>query len=519
MKRALLLFFYSLGIVAALAGGVTNPGSGSGSVTGAATGTANTFTALQSFGAGLTLTAPSAANNYILFAPAGGTTQQLFRFKTNDVAAGSDFGVGAVQAAHAGNAGTWPSEPRQDNIYYWGYNYGLSGAKLNSAEHQFGEHIESYYKTNSGIVQLEQYYSYTSPDNSVNYRPFGITINLTDNTAELGLRGERIILGDKGGANDWFTLTSTATAGLLTLTGASKIEYTGSATDFITKNGSPVLGLSGTTGRLFAGYSSVDLFSTTGAQGGVMTMHFGSTDANRGSLRWNGSRWEFQSINAATGNGDFLPFDRTTDMLVYQRLSSSLTNTAGDVVQLGTVTPYNNRTILTTVDILMNGGGGASQRYVIPRVYDDGGGTTWYEVQPIVSSTTEGIALDCRPAANGVFTIRLRRKTAGSGTAAFSALVGLESINTESFVVSVASSSGGTVGGFWKPSVTAPIALGSQTVGTSQVTIAHGLGYAPGIVNVTMTSAGNVYLSAASDATNIYLTADASSRTCLVSVK
>ena len=61
--------------------------------------------------------------------------------------------------------------------------------------------------------------------------------------------------------------------------------------------------------------------------------------------------------------------------------------------------------------------------------------------------------------------------------------------------------------------------LPAVTVGTTQVTVAHGLGYAPAQVLISMTSPGNVYRSAASDAVNIYLTADASSRSADVFVR
>lgn len=61
--------------------------------------------------------------------------------------------------------------------------------------------------------------------------------------------------------------------------------------------------------------------------------------------------------------------------------------------------------------------------------------------------------------------------------------------------------------------------LAGNTVGTSEATIAHGLGYTPTEVRVTMTSAGTVWRSSASDATNIYLTADLAGRTCDVSVR
>ena len=61
--------------------------------------------------------------------------------------------------------------------------------------------------------------------------------------------------------------------------------------------------------------------------------------------------------------------------------------------------------------------------------------------------------------------------------------------------------------------------LPAVTVGPTQVTVAHGLGYAPAQVLISMTSAGSIYRSASSDAVNIYLTADASSRTADVFVR
>ena len=59
--------------------------------------------------------------------------------------------------------------------------------------------------------------------------------------------------------------------------------------------------------------------------------------------------------------------------------------------------------------------------------------------------------------------------------------------------------------------------LGSVTVDTSPATVAHGLGYTPRVVIVTMTSAGNIYRQTASDNTNVYLQADASSRNSIYS--
>lgn len=61
--------------------------------------------------------------------------------------------------------------------------------------------------------------------------------------------------------------------------------------------------------------------------------------------------------------------------------------------------------------------------------------------------------------------------------------------------------------------------LGAQTVNIAQVTIAHGLGYAPTQVLITPTSNNTIWKSAASDATNVYLKADADGATAEVYVR
>jgi hypothetical protein len=61
--------------------------------------------------------------------------------------------------------------------------------------------------------------------------------------------------------------------------------------------------------------------------------------------------------------------------------------------------------------------------------------------------------------------------------------------------------------------------LGAQTVGGTQATITHGLAYTPTEIQITMTSAGTIWKSAASDGTNIYLTADTTGRTAEVFVR
>jgi glyoxylase-like metal-dependent hydrolase (beta-lactamase superfamily II) len=51
-------------------------------------------------------------------------------------------------------------------------------------------------------------------------------------------------------------------------------------------------------------------------------------------------------------------------------------------------------------------------------------------------------------------------------------------------------------------------------VGQTQVAVLHGLGHTPGSVVVTARSAGQVWQSAAPNAYFVYLTADASGRSC-----
>lgn len=61
-------------------------------------------------------------------------------------------------------------------------------------------------------------------------------------------------------------------------------------------------------------------------------------------------------------------------------------------------------------------------------------------------------------------------------------------------------------------------AASAQTVGAAQVAVPHGLPRTPAVVVIEMTSAGQIWQSAAADAINVYLTADAAARTCNVKV-
>lgn len=61
--------------------------------------------------------------------------------------------------------------------------------------------------------------------------------------------------------------------------------------------------------------------------------------------------------------------------------------------------------------------------------------------------------------------------------------------------------------------------LGSQTIGTSQATVAHQLPYTPGEIRLQHTSDGRIWESGAATSTIILLTADAAGRTANVWVK
>lgn len=57
--------------------------------------------------------------------------------------------------------------------------------------------------------------------------------------------------------------------------------------------------------------------------------------------------------------------------------------------------------------------------------------------------------------------------------------------------------------------------VASGVMTTGQQSIAHGLAYTPKIYGIVMTTAGSVFQSAVPDATNVYVTPDATSRQCI----
>jgi hypothetical protein len=63
-------------------------------------------------------------------------------------------------------------------------------------------------------------------------------------------------------------------------------------------------------------------------------------------------------------------------------------------------------------------------------------------------------------------------------------------------------------GGAWKRQTEKTV---TATIGTSQTTVAHGLGYTPTVVSILIKSNANVWQSAVADATNIYLTSSVAS--------
>ena len=440
---------------------------------------------------------------------------QWIRFDTGSTL-DADFGVACGQFPNAGNTGSWPGETRYDVAWISGYNIGPTGSKLVPGDHVFSENIESRYKTDAGTVQLEHYYAYSSADDLTSYRPFSMTINLVSHACEVATRAGLSVWGWIDGTNDWLKANSTSSAGVLLFYNSSTINYLGSSIDFIQHAGNSILGVSGTTCRVAAGYADVQFSAFVNPTGATVTLRVGETANSRG-LRWNHTtaRWEYQASASV-----WMPFNALTDALTYTKVTGTLGNTVGDYVHLGSVSQVGTYTNLTQLDLVAQGGNGVAGRYLIPRVYADVVNALWYEVQPLAGGNSEGFAVEVRPKFTGdTMAVRVRRKTAGSGSVAFVAVVGLSAQSTESWTTAVSTGAAATVAGYYRNSMAQPLALGAQTVGTSQATIAHGLGYAPTQVLITMTGAGNIYRSATSDATNIYLTADAAARTAEIFVK
>lgn len=463
MRKAILISafqFLSLSVFL-FAGGVNNPSAGGGGGTGAQTGTANTFTALQTFGLGESITAPSGAGNWLLFSPAAIGAQQLMRFKTNDATSpATDFGIMSSQLANAGNTPSWPSEPRQDNIFGWGYNMGPGGSKISATEHQFGEYIESYYKTGAGLLQLENYYNYTSGDGTVNYRPFSQTINLATNACDTAIRTDQFEYGDKNNGNDWLKLTATATTGNMGIGANAWISFATITGDtgqngarlFIQNSGNEILARNPTTSEtlLSSGDGKVRIgrYRTMGDGVGNLEISMFQNSDKR-TLRHNQTTHIWEATDDGTVYYPLNPFPTNYQII---KLSGSLTSAAGDWRELGNISATFAYGDLLRVDIIARGGNNVAQSYVIPRTSVDATGSSWYEVVPLYSANPENFSLDVRPNGTGSrIDIRLRRNATGSGTTTFEGILVNETI--ESWTATGTTGTGATVASLYSNSV------------------------------------------------------------------
>jgi hypothetical protein len=110
--------------------------------------------------------------------------------------------------------------------------------------------------------------------------------------------------------------------------------------------------------------------------------------------------------------------------------------------------------------------------------------------------------------ANGSATVAARRDHKHAREA-FGTPVALGTANAQGSASTVAASNHVHTGKLVK--------IANQTIGNTQTTVAHGLSGTPTIVLITPTSGNTFWMSAASDGTNVYLTASASG-TCDVYV-
>lgn len=459
----------------------------------------------------------------VLDADASGGYQWI-RFKSNSGSASdSDFGMSCAIDPNAGNPGSWPAEPRFNCVFFRGYNVGPAGAKLTAGDHRHYEATESRYKTVAGIIQLEQYWDYTSGDGTSTFRPFGWDIDLTSHNCIGAARFDTFAFGFKDTTNDWLKFYSTSSEGNMLFYGNSWINYLGTSSDFVKKSGLGVLGVDGSTGRVFYNYADFQFGGAFSTVGTTLTLRVGSSGSGTKGLRWNHStaQWEFES-NLAGGGTEWLPIMAMTKGVKAALVNGSLGNVSGDYVELGSFNNYSNPHGIIQVDLIDKSSyDGAVARFIIPRFRGVAAGASWHEVAPLVmGGSAQGISLDVKPSGTSEATLlRVRRKTVGAGAATVQAVITCTLIPDTQWTTALVTGSGATASRYFPHSVTYPLPLGSQTVGTSQATIAHGLGYAPSQILITMTSAGNIYRSATSDATNIYLTADSSGRTAEVFVK
>jgi hypothetical protein len=134
------------------------------------------------------------------------TEEQVMRIRGAD-----DQSFGMVLVQYPGSYG----ETKYDNVLSWGYNIG-PGGPLDPDEHTFVQTIESRYRTESEITQLEYYYNAgfppVAPATTGNgYRPFGITVDLETEKIDINFAADMVRFGDKGQTQPngfWFQLAS-----------------------------------------------------------------------------------------------------------------------------------------------------------------------------------------------------------------------------------------------------------------------------------------------------------------------
>lgn len=341
--------------------------------------------------------------------PSAVDTYQIERIETND-SSSADWGT------------ILTIDPADNHVRRFGWNVGADG-KLKSDEHYFAWVIEPEY--NAPPIQLEQYYTYLSADGLTAFRPFGQTINLSTHSCTTAIRADSFKIGKQDNSLDWVHFQSSIANPLMTLSGSSRLRYSGTSVDWIEGDGNLTLvGSSGTTARFGSSHNVIHFSQEYNSTSQDLLIKIGTTGTG-GQLKWTGAstdRWEF-----STSAGVFKPLDPLPSNFTFQRVDGTLGLNAGDWAILGNVDNAIGNPRLVTVDVILHQAESATvcQRYVIPWGYAAGSGdpTTWREVQPIASYNTGSVALDVRHGTGQILEVRLRRTATASAGTAFNTVV------------------------------------------------------------------------------------------------
>jgi hypothetical protein len=102
----------------------------------------------------------------------------VMQMPTNEVGA-APFGMGVVL-----NPPISPAT-KQDNVWYYGYNCGLSGGKYVSSQHKLCWVMETDWTTGTGVRQMEFSLTYSNPSGTLNAHPINVLPHINSDEIEV----------------------------------------------------------------------------------------------------------------------------------------------------------------------------------------------------------------------------------------------------------------------------------------------------------------------------------------------